>query len=288
MKQPYIGNTKITKLYKGSELWCNWSSGGGEPIEPSLGYVTDNLMICCDAYGKTSADTFDGFHDIINNKKFNLISGSGNYETNCLNLNRAYLIYGNDTNEYGTILKKSIKNTTFEIVLKTGSYKNSWMTVLTMGKYTSTPFTIRTNVNRFGGNKVMFFITDNDRYKYTIRCLDKTKYWNHLIISIDGDGVAKIYVNGQYSGTHNTISFDNDNSHYNPGLYIGYSTPDDCPLMSIGCIRYYHKALTQSEVLQNYNHEQTINRVTTLNFPVLDDNYEVKEQPITDSPDEMS
>ena len=29
MKQPYIGNTKINKLYKGNELWCNWSSGGG-------------------------------------------------------------------------------------------------------------------------------------------------------------------------------------------------------------------------------------------------------------------
>ena len=28
MKQPYIGNTKINKLYKGNELWCNWSSGG--------------------------------------------------------------------------------------------------------------------------------------------------------------------------------------------------------------------------------------------------------------------
>ena len=28
MNQPYIGNTKINKLYKGNELWCNWSSGG--------------------------------------------------------------------------------------------------------------------------------------------------------------------------------------------------------------------------------------------------------------------
>ena len=25
MKQAYIGNTKINKLYKGNELWCNWS-----------------------------------------------------------------------------------------------------------------------------------------------------------------------------------------------------------------------------------------------------------------------
>ena len=24
MLQPYIGNTKINKLYKGNELWCNW------------------------------------------------------------------------------------------------------------------------------------------------------------------------------------------------------------------------------------------------------------------------
>ena len=29
MKQPYIGNTKINKLYKGNELWRNWTSGGG-------------------------------------------------------------------------------------------------------------------------------------------------------------------------------------------------------------------------------------------------------------------
>ena len=26
MKQPYIGNTKIIKLYKGNELWCNWKN----------------------------------------------------------------------------------------------------------------------------------------------------------------------------------------------------------------------------------------------------------------------
>ena len=36
MKQPYIGSTKINKLYKGSELWCNWSSSGSEPIMDGL------------------------------------------------------------------------------------------------------------------------------------------------------------------------------------------------------------------------------------------------------------
>ena len=275
MKQPYIGNTKINKLYKGNELWCNWSSGGGEPIEPSLGYVTDNLMICCDAYGKTSADSFDGFYDSINGKKFNLSRGSASYETNCLNIKEGYLIYGNGASEYGSILKKSIKNISFEIVLKCGSYNSAWKTILTLGNYkNSTPFSIRTNINKYGGNKVMFVLTNNDSNKYAIRCLDKTKYWNHLIISIDGDGLGKIYANGQYSGSLNTISFDNNNNSYNSGLYIGYANANDSPLMSIGCIRYYHKALTEAEVLQNYNHEQSINRVTTLNFPALDDSYE--------------
>ena len=289
MKQPYIGNIKINKLYKGNELWCNWTSGGGEPIEPSLGYVTDKLMICCDAYGKISSDTFDGFYDSINNKKFNLSSGNASYETNCLNLDGAYLIYGNNTDEYETILKKSIKNTSFEIVFKCGSYNSSWKSILTLGKYNNTtPFSIRANINTSGGNKIIFVLTNNDNYRYKIRCLDKTKYWNHLIISIDGDGVAKIYVNGQYSGSYNTISYDNDNNYYNPGLYIGYSNVNDCPLMSIGCIRYYHKALTETEVLQNYNHEQTITRISTLDFPTLDDSYEKGDPPITDGSGEVS
>ena len=26
MKQAYIGNKKINKLYKGNELWCNWTN----------------------------------------------------------------------------------------------------------------------------------------------------------------------------------------------------------------------------------------------------------------------
>ena len=42
-----------------------------------------------------------------------------------------------------------------------------------------------------------------------------------------------------------------------------------------------------AEVIQNYNHEQTINRVTTLDFPTLDDNYEKADPPIIDGSGEM-
>ena len=287
MKQPYIGNTKINKLYKGSELWCNWSSGGGEPVEPSLGYVTDNLMICCDAYGKTSADSFDGFYDSINGKKFNLSRGSASYETNCLNIDGGYLIYGAAGIEYGNALKKSLKNTTFELVFKCGSYTSGWRTIFTLGQYSPSPFSIKSSLNEFAGNKLIYIMSGGQDDRKSIRCLDKTKFWNHLIITIDNNDVAKIYVNGKYLGNYITNSHDNDSNYYKLGLYFGYQTGGDVPLMSIGCFRYYHKALTETEVLQNYNHEQTINRVTTLNFPKLEDSYEKADPPITDGPGGM-
>ena len=52
MKQPYIGNTKINKLYKGSELWCNWK-GTDTPVtppQPSTGLppITDGLLLYLD------------------------------------------------------------------------------------------------------------------------------------------------------------------------------------------------------------------------------------------------
>ena len=288
MKQPYIGNTKINKLYKGNELWCNWSSGGGEPIEPSIGYVTDNLMICCDAYGKTSDDSFDGFYDSINNKNFTISRGTANYETNCLNIVNGYLIYGDGRHEYGNILKKSLKNTSFELVFKCGSYTSGWRTIFTLGQYSPSPFSIKSSLNEYASNKLIYIMSGGQNDRKPIRCLDKTKFWNHLIITIDNNDVAKIYVNGKYLGDYITKPHDNDSNYYNSGLYFGYHNAGDVPLMSIGCFRYYHKALTETEVLQNYNHEQTINRITTLNFPTLDDNYEKADPPINGGPGEMS
>ena len=52
MKQPYIGNTKINKLYKGSELWCKWV-GTDVPVtppEPSGGLppITNGLLLYLD------------------------------------------------------------------------------------------------------------------------------------------------------------------------------------------------------------------------------------------------
>ena len=44
MNQPYIGNTKITKLYKGSEIWCNWIKS--EPEIPGTPTIFDTIIFC--------------------------------------------------------------------------------------------------------------------------------------------------------------------------------------------------------------------------------------------------
>ena len=44
MKQPYIGNTKINKLYKGSELWCNWKKT--EPEKPDIPTSFETIIFC--------------------------------------------------------------------------------------------------------------------------------------------------------------------------------------------------------------------------------------------------
>ena len=52
MLHPYIGNTKINKLYKGNELWCNWV-GTDVPVTPpeppgNLPPITDGLLLYLD------------------------------------------------------------------------------------------------------------------------------------------------------------------------------------------------------------------------------------------------
>ena len=165
---------------------------------------------------------------------------------------------------------------------------NGWKTIFTIGKYDPSPLSIKGNMNRYAGNRIIYAMSGSQGDRKAIKCIDKTKNWNHLIISTDNNNLAKIYINGQYLEDYTLKNFDNNSSYYNSGLYFGYNSTGDVPLMSIGCFRYYNKALSETEVVQNYNHEQTINRVTSLNFPALDDSYESADPPITGGSGEMS
>ena len=114
MKQPYIGNTKINKLYKGSELWCNWSSGGGEPIEPSNKPIMNGLVCWLDGRDYVSGST-----------TWNDRSGLGNHgrlsNTNGVSSNSGVLFNGQvlvnnvtkNLNDYTIIIHFKLLATTF-------------------------------------------------------------------------------------------------------------------------------------------------------------------------------
>ena len=74
MKQPYIGNTKINKLYKGSELWCNWI-GTDVPVSPpepsgNLPPITDGLLLYLD--GNDLVENGTTWTDRITGASYNL------------------------------------------------------------------------------------------------------------------------------------------------------------------------------------------------------------------------
>ena len=76
MLQPYIGNTKINKLYKGNELWCNWL-GTDVPVTPpepsgNLPPITDGLLLYLDGNdlvenGTTWVDRLNGTSYTVTN-----------------------------------------------------------------------------------------------------------------------------------------------------------------------------------------------------------------------------
>ena len=108
MKQPYIGNTKINKLYKGNELWCNWL-GTDVPVTPpepsgNLPPITDGLLLYLDGNdlvenGTTWTDRItDTIYNLVNFNEGNVQQGriimNANSGFTIPSLNFKSMIYG--------------------------------------------------------------------------------------------------------------------------------------------------------------------------------------------------
>ena len=97
MKQPYIGNTKINKLYKGNELWCNWI-GTDVPVTPptppgNLPPITDGLLLYLD--GNDLVENGTTWTDRITGASYNLTNfNEGNVQQGriIMNVNSGFTI----------------------------------------------------------------------------------------------------------------------------------------------------------------------------------------------------
>ena len=270
MKQPYIGNTKINKLYKGSELWCNWSSGGGEPIEPSNKPIMDGLVCWLDGRDYVSGST-----------TWNDRSGLGNHgrlsNTNGVSSNSGVLFNGQ------VLVNNVTKNLT--------DY-----TIMIHFKLLATTFwsSIFGNTSGSGGvsivnssvDTILLYDGSNEKNKKYI--LNSEKIVSIIVRYTEGNW--KVYVNKISSPTITQPVNVTDADYMNlcsrkPNKPTtndtGYKDSQQNEWYSF---KFYNRVLMEDEIKHNLAYEEKIGR--NLYFDYKD--VTMSGIPITDNPGEMN
>ena len=270
MKQTYIGNTKINKLYKGSELWCNWSSGGGEPIEP-LNKPIMNGLVCW----------LDGRDYVSGSTKWNDRSGLGNHgklsNTNGVSSNSGVLFNGQ------VLVNNVTKNLTdYTIMIHFKLTTN----IFWSGIFGNTSGSGGVSIYNFSKNVIGIYgqsIDNSKTYK-----VNSEKIVSIIIICIEGNW--KIYINNISSPriTHPVNVTDADYMNLcsrkpnNPVANdTGYKDSQQNEWYSF---KFYNRVLTEDEIKHNLAYEEEIGRNLYFDY----NNVTMSDTPITDSPDEMN
>lgn len=241
MLQPYIGNTKISKLYKGSELWCNWSSGGSEPVEPSVGYVTDGLMCLLEPDNLTTGATIWQDKSGHNNNFY--IEGAPTFtvENNACSIADNVALYCTPDN-----LPTGTK--TYEIYYRriNTTYYNSLMYIGEKLCLQLTPngYTIRLGIKNYCG------VTDGEPLPI--------KDLSSVIGVIISQNYIKVYQNGNIL---KTFTCNNSNVlNFATNYYIGKRSDNgDRKAKYIYSFKIYNRELTEDEIIRNYNYEMAKN-----------------------------
>ena len=234
MKQAYIGNKKINKLYKGNELWCIWNSSGEESTE---GLVTNGLMCLLEPDNLTTGATI--WQDKSGHNINFYIEGAPTFtvENNACSLADGVALYCAPDN-----LPTGTK--TYEIYyrrINTGYY-NSLMYIgekLCM-QLTPDGYTIRLGTRRYLG------VSDNDP-------LPKQDL-SSVIGVIISQNCLKVYQNGNIFKTY---PYNNsDVLNFTTKYYIRKRSDNaDKKAKYIYSFKIYNRELTEDEIIRNYNYE---------------------------------
>ena len=237
MKQPYIGNTKINKLYKGNELWCNWVSGG----ESTEGVVTNGLMCLLEADNLTTGATIWQDKSGHNNNFY--IEGTNTFkvENNACSIADGVTLYCNPDN-------LPIGTKTYEIYYRriNTTYYTSLMYIgekLCM-QLTPKGYTLRIGTKNYCG------VTDGEPLP--------NMGLSSVIGVIVTQNYIKVYQNGNIL---KTFTCDNSNViNYITKYYIGKRADNgDRKAKYIYSFKMYNRELTEDEILKNYNYEMSKN-----------------------------
>ena len=270
MLQPYIGNTKINKLYKGSDLWCNWSSGGGEPINPSNKPIMNGLVCWLDGRDYDSGST-----------TWNDRSGLGNHgtlsNTNGVSSNSGVLFKGQVLVNNVT---KNLTDYTIMIHFKLTTY-SFWSGIFGNTSGSGGVSIYNLSKDKIGIYGESFDITRN----YT---LNSEKIVSIIIRCIEGNW--KIYVNKISSPTITYKVNVTDADYMNlcsrkPNNPVANDTGyKDSQQNEWYSFKFYNRVLTEDEIKHNLAYEEEIGR--NLYFDYINDI--MSDTSITDESGEMN
>ena len=237
-------------------------------------YVTDNLVFHIDAGNLNSYDSEDSA-TTVKSLVGNITNSSYNSNISHSTSDDGYWSFGSNTgtgiefNSITSFMPLGSNDITFECWMKrTGGNFNG-------------PFSIYrtlTNGNEKAGflkviyQNQMFFGKDNATtpdtgypdYIVSTTTAISTNTWQHIVASHDTSaGQLKIYVDGTWNNTSNSIDTTNWSSYHNNAtdsyiLRVGYGSSGYIMNGDISIVRFYKgKALTSTEVTQNYNAEKS-------------------------------
>jgi hypothetical protein len=216
--------------------------------------VTDNLVMCVDAANPKS---YSGSGTVWND-----LSGNGNH-VNLVNgptfssENRGCFIF-DGTNDYGATssaptLNMGGKSFTGEVWIKVTNFSGSERMVFEYSVWSSTNVY---QLSLIGGNNIRVnFVNSNSAgkwldYAYTPLT---TNIWLHIVGQFDTvNNNFNLYINGSSVGQVTAVT--QEISSATSALYIGSRGGSQLFLAcTIGALKMYDRALSATEILQNYN-----------------------------------
>jgi hypothetical protein len=213
--------------------------------------VTNGLVFCVDAGNRISyAGSGSSWTDMQSNNNVAL-SGSPSFSTS----NRGYLSFASASSQYGTASSPGdLSRWTVETFVRfTASYSTKVASIVT-GQYNLSNklnFSIGTNNSPTNYNIAVGFFDGS--WHNTTGVAYALNTWFHIVGTYDGSTV-KQFTNGlevqslSYSGTPSSGGELRINRRWDD--VVSSSNLLDT---NIGVIRIYNRALTSTEILQNYN-----------------------------------
>lgn len=269
MNQPYIGNTKINKLYKGSELWCNWSSGGSEPIEPSNKPIMDGLVCWLDGRDYVNGSTVWNDRSRIGNH--GTLSNSNGVLSNGGVLFKGQVLVNNVT--------KNLTNFTIFIHYKIKT-SNFWSGVFGNSSDVTGASIVNFNLALIGlyGKDLLeaknYKTNDEKMISIIVLCVENE--WRFYTNNITNPLTKKTitpstanYMNLCCRKPNTTV--DTDTTFTNDEENEWYS------------FKFYNRALTEDEIKHNLNYEEENGRNLYFSYNTV-----MGDEPIIEEPGEMT